>query len=193
MMIRDQKAEFRQHLLAEQAMDPALKAEFERKLNTMFENSLSPFKKIWFMTLMLFCMASGGVALVLAITEATLPPAARSALLMGAVFALAWLIFFAQILKRGTMRRRIDAPMAAGMAFVFSLMMCILLAIGGLPTEQVILTAVLFLFPAGLMVLRTVVEQSEMRMQVQLMELQFRLAELSERLDDGEAGAGVRR
>lgn len=193
MMTEHAKTELRDRLLAEQASDPKLKLEYERKLNAMFEIQLPVWKKLWFTTVMLVCLIAGLGATVLALTE-TLPRGARTGLLVGAGFSLAWLIFFARLLKRGTLQRRIDPPLAAGMAFGFSLTMCVIMAAAGLPTDQVILMAVLLVFPAGLMVLRAVVEQSEMRMQEQLVELQYRLARLAEKLDDdGELGAGVRR
>lgn len=192
MMTQHAKDELRDRLLAEQASDPHLKLEYERKLNAMFEIQLTPLKKVWFTALIGFALISGALVLTLALTE-PLRPLVRTALLSGVAFAAAWIVFLGQLLRRGTMRRRIDPPMAAGMAFVFALMMCILMAIAGAPMDQVILTAMLFLFPAGLMVLRTVVEQSEMRTQEHLVELQYRLARLEDRLDDGELGAGVPR
>lgn len=194
MMTRDKQSELRERLLAEQSMDPKLKSEYERKLKMMFEIQLPVWKKLMLVSLTGFALAAGTTAMVLGLTESQPGAAARTVLLVGSAFAVSWVVFFVQMLYRGTLRRRIDRPIAAGMAFVFSLLMCVLLAIGGLPTDRVILIAVLFLIPAGLMVLRAMVEQSEMRMQEQLVELQYRIARLSERLDeDGEAGAAVRR
>ena len=58
-----------------------------------------------------------------------LPLGPRSALLIGAAFAAAWTVSCAQLLRSGTFPRRIDAPTAAGLAFAFSLIMCIVLAV----------------------------------------------------------------
>jgi hypothetical protein len=157
-------SELREWFLAKQTNDPALGSEYERKLNSMYEIQLSVSKKLWFVALAGFCLVIGTVAVALALTE-TLPPALRTLLLVGAAFAAAWLAFFIRMLRRGALLRRVDPPMAAGMAFVFSMIMSMLLAIGGLPVERVILVAVLILFPAGLLVLRTVAEQSEMQTQ----------------------------
>ena len=41
-----------------------------------------------------------------------------------------------------------------------------------MPTDKVLLVGMLFLLPAGLILIRTLIEQSEMRMQEQLVELQ---------------------
>lgn len=189
------KTDFRERLLASETIDSALRAEYERKLSTMFETQLSAKKRIWFTILILFSVTAGAVAIMLAVTE-KLPPAPRIGLLIGAAFSAAWVFYLVRMLRRGVMRRRIDPPVAAGMAFGFSLLMCIVLAVGGAPSDKVLLMAVLFLIPAGLMLLRTVIEQSEMRMQERLVELQYNIARLAERLgddDSDQAGAGVRR
>jgi Kef-type K+ transport system membrane component KefB len=185
------KTELRERLLAAETTDAALRGEYERKLVAMFELQLSTAKKVWLKVLTLFSVACCALALTLALTE-KLPPGPRTALLIGAAFAAAWTVYLSQLLRRGTFRRRIDAPMAAGMAFAFSLAMCVVLAVAGVPTEKILLIGMLFLLPAGLILLRTIIEQSEMRMQEQLVELQYRIARLAEKFDDDDsAGVGV--
>jgi hypothetical protein len=188
--------DFRQRLLAAEPQNAALRAEYDRRIQAMFEVTVHPAKKAWFAFLVLFCVVSGTAAMVLAVTE-TLPPAARIGLLMGAAFSGAWAFFLFRIVRRGTLRQRIDAPAAAGMMFVFSLLMCVLFAVSGMPTDKVLLAGVLFLLPAGLILLRTVVEQSEMRTQERLVELEYKIAVLTEKLkrddDGGSLGSGVLR
>jgi hypothetical protein len=188
------KSSFAEQLLAAETIDGSLRADYERTMKTMFERQLTMRRKIGFKLLTLFSIISGAGALTLAITE-KLPNAARAALLLGAAFAAAWTVYLVRMLRRGKMLRRTDPPVAAGMAFVFSLMMCIVLAVGGVPTEQVLLIGMLFLIPAGLILIRTIVEQSELRTQEQLVRLEYKIAKLSERLGDdfGDAGAGVLR
>lgn len=192
MLTKNDKAELRSRLLAEQTSDPNLRLDHERRLLAMFETRLTAGKKLWFVALTVFCLGAGASAVTLAVTE-KLPPLARTALIAGAIFSLAWVAFLVNLLRRGSVLRRVDPPRAAGMAFLFSVAVCILMAVGKAPTEQTILMAVLLLIPAGLIVLRTAVEQSEMRTQERLVELQYRVAQLAERLDDGGAGSGVLR
>jgi hypothetical protein len=194
MTIHDQnKIELRERLLDVQTTDAALRADYERKMKAMFEVQLSAVKKLWFVTLILFSVGAGGMALVLGLTE-PLPLASRASLLLGAGFSAAWCVYFIQLLVRGVYRRRIDAPMAAGMAFIFTLVMCGLLALGGVPAERVLLIAMLFLIPAGIILLRTIIEQSEMRTQERLVELQYELRTLAKRFDDDSgSNAGVLR
>jgi hypothetical protein len=187
------KATFRRRLLAADAENPALRAEYDRRIRAMFEVTLSKTKKTWFAVLTLFCVAAGAAAVQLAVTEA-LPPAARVGLVMGAAFSAAWAFYLVRILRRGTMRMRIDPPAAAGMGFAFALAMCLLFAVAGMPADKVVLAGMLFLLPAGLILLRTVIEQSEMRTQERIVELEYKIARLSEKLgdDDDLLGTGVR-
>lgn len=184
----------REQLLATEPIDATLQAEYERKINAMFETKLTMKKQIWLKLLTLLSVAGCSLALLLAITE-TLPLRARVSLLLGAAFAAGWTVYFVQMILRGTMRRRIDPPLAAGMAYGFSLAMCILFAVSGVPTERVLLMGMLFLLPASILLLRTIVEQSELRTQEQLLELQYKLSKLTEKFDDdgGDAGSGVLR
>jgi hypothetical protein len=80
------------------------------------------------------------------------------------------------------------------MGFVFALLMCTLFAIGGMPPAYVTMNAALFLIPAGLIVIRTVIEQSESRTQERLVELQYKVARLAEKFGDDEDlfGSSVR-
>lgn len=187
------KESFRRRLLAAETENPALRADYDRRIKAMFEVSISTPKKIWFGFLVLFCIVAGAAAVQLAITE-TLPTAARIALLMGAAFAATWALFLGRIVWRGTLRRRVDPPTAAGMGFLFSVLMCVVFSVGGMPNDQVLMVGMLFLLPAGLMLIRSVIEQAEMRTQERIVELEYKIARLSEKLggDDDLLGAGVR-
>lgn len=194
MKTSNHASDTREQLLATDPIDSTLHAEYERKMTAMFETKLTRKKQIWLKLLTLFSVAGCILALLLAVTEA-LPLRARVSLLLGAAFAAAWTVYFVQMIFRGTMRRRIDPPLAAGMAYGFSLAMCILFAVSGVPTERVLLMGMLLLLPASILLLRTIVEQSELRTQEQLLELQYKLSKLAEKFDDdgGDAGAGVLR
>ncbi|MEO6436756.1 MAG: hypothetical protein ABIP55_13490 [Tepidisphaeraceae bacterium] len=187
------KEAFRRRLLAADEENPALRAQYDRRIKAMFEVTLSKPKKAWFACLTLFCVVGGGAALQQAITE-KLPPAARMGLLLGAAFSAAWAFYLIRILRHGTMQMRIDPPAAAGMGFVFSLLMCVLFAVSEMPADKVVLAGMLFLLPAGLILLRTVIEQAEMRTQERIVELEYKIARLSEKLgdDDDLLGTGVR-
>jgi hypothetical protein len=193
MKTSSDQIEFQNQLLAAESTNSALRADYERKLNAMLETQLSAGKKLWFFAVLCFAIAMIGIVGTLLLTE-KLPLRAQVGLGVGILFAVSWIVFLARMLRRGVMRKKIDPPLAAVMGFAFALIMCILMAVGGMPAETVTLNAVLFLIPAGLMVMRTVIEQSELRTQERLTELQYKIAVLSERIgDDDASGAPVRR
>ena len=188
------KQKFREQLLDADSASLTLRLDYERRMNAMLERKLTRAKKFWFVTLTLFCIIAGATTLMLALTEPKLPPVARIGLLIGTMFAVSWSVFLVRIVRRGTMKLRIDPPLAAGMGFMFALIMCVLFAVAGMPPAYVTMNAALFLIPAGLIVLRTVIEQSESRMQERLVELQYKVARLTEKFgdDDDLLGSGVR-
>jgi hypothetical protein len=199
MISSEQKTELRERMLAADPISPPLRAEYQRKVIAMFEVQLTSVKKAWIVGLILSNVLIGGGALSLVLTE-RLPPRVTLALAIGIGFTLAWTIYFIQMLRRGVYRRRMDGVWGAGMKFGFALIMCALLAIAGVASDIVLLAAMFAVVPAGLFVVHTIVDRSEMRTQERLVELQYRIAKLSERLggdedddDDDMAGAGVRR
>lgn len=192
MISSETKRELRERLLAAEPINPKLRAEYQRKVDDMLDPKLSRRARLWLAGVILFDLAAAGVVTALVMTE-SLPPPMIGALLSGVGFAVAWSIYFMVMLRRGVYRRRIDMPRLSSMALAFSVIMCVLLAIAGLPTDRVLLVAMLSVLPAGLLAIRSIIQQSEMRMQERLLEVQYRLATLAEKFDDGEAGAGVPR
>jgi hypothetical protein len=182
---------FQQQLLNAESTDAALRAEYERKRDAMFETKLSAVHKVVFMILCPLIVCAVAFIGTMAFTDG-LPRRAMIPIVLGMTFALAWVVFFVQVLRRGTIRRRIDPPRAAAMAFAFALTICIAFAIVTPRTDIVLLMGVLFVIPAALNVIRVQIEQAEMRTQERIIELQYRLAVLSERIggdDDDAAGS----
>jgi hypothetical protein len=194
MKTSETQMEFQQQLLAAESTDSALRTEYERKRNAMFETELSAARKLGFLTLCLFNFLVIGLVVVLLLTE-SMPRRAAVPLALGVGFAVAWTIFFIQMLRRGAVRRRIDPPLAAGMGFFFALAMCVVLAVSGVELNSVMLISIMLLIPAGVNLVRVQIQQSELRTQERLLELQYRLSVLSERIggDDDMAGSGVPR
>lgn len=185
----------REQLLATEPINPTLQSEYERKMTDMFETKLTRKKRLWLMLFAVVSMAGCVFAIVLSLTEVFPTRAVRVVIPLYAVFAAAWAIYFVRIILRGTMRRRIDPVLAAGMAYGFSLLTCILFLFYGVSIDRVLLMGMILLLPASILVVRTIVEQSELRTQEQLLVLQYKLSKLAEKFDDdsGDAGAGVLR
>jgi hypothetical protein len=194
MKTSDSQTYLQQQLLDADAGDASLRAGYERKRNAMLETRLTAGKKLAFITLCAFNFVVIGLVITLLLTE-PLPRRAMIPLILGVGFSLAWLVYFIAMIRRGAIRRRTDPPLAAGMGFFFAMAMCIVLLLSGVETSAVMLLSILLLIPAGLNVIRVQIDQAEMRTQERIIELQYRLAVLSERIggDDDTAGSAVPR
>jgi hypothetical protein len=189
------RTDLAERLLAAETIDSALRAQYERKLKTMFEHEISPWKKLFFISVTAAGIIGGGATLLLAMTE-PVSERVRTMLLCLSGFALAWAFYCIRVMWRGRYRARFDAPIAAGMAFCFSTILCaLLLADGRIGAQNVLLIGAMTLLPSSLFMVNALVRQSEMRIQEQLVRLEYKIAKLNQKLgdDEGDAGAGVLR
>jgi hypothetical protein len=190
------QSDLAERLLEAETIDSALRAEYERKLSAMFEYELPRWKKLFLITVTIAAILLGGTTLLLALTE-PLRASVRTIFLCLTGFAATWAFYCIRVMWRGIYRARIDAPVAAGMAFSYSIMLCVLLlADGRLGAENVLLVGATTLLPSSLLMVHSLVKQSEMRVQEQLVRLEYKLAKLNQKLgddDDESSGAGVLR
>lgn len=169
----------REHLLALETEDPALRAEYERKLNAMLEVPLSPVRRTstW---LVLGAAAAMAVLFVALLATESVPWKTRAAFAVGLVFAGGWVAYALRILRRGAYHRKADSTTAANMAWVFSLVTAAAFALLAPEKDPLMIFGFLFLLPAAVILLRTVTEQSEIRTHERLLELEYKLARISE-------------
>lgn len=177
--VADPRVLTRERLLAQDAENPALRADYERKLNAMLEVPLSRTRRVSLALVAVGAVATAGLVVSLLLTE-SMPWRARSGLGAGVAFAAAWTVYAVRILRRGTYRRKADSTTAAGMAYLFTLVMAVLFALLQKDPDPFVTVCFLFLLPAAVILLRTVVEQAELRTQERLLELEYRLARLGE-------------
>ena len=172
----------RDHLLALEEPDPALRAECERKLNAMLEIPLSPVRRA--STVVVLAAAAGMAVLFVALlaTE-SVPWKTRGAFAVGLVFAAAWVAYAVRILRRGRYHRKTDSTTAANLAWVFSVVTAVAFALHSPDKNPFVMFGFLFLLPAAVVLLRTVTEQSELRTHERLLELEYKLTRLGEALD----------
>lgn len=179
-------SEFRDKLIGAEAEDPDLRAEYERRLKAMLETPLTSSRR--FGSIFALCACAGTVVLcaTIAFRYRTGPPSVLAAMGLGIVFGLAGIVLLGRMLARGSFRRDRDASQQAGLIWVFvSFMVTIFMLAGGIASIQGIgltVVGIVFLIFAGVMLLRTVVEQSELRTHEKLLELELRLAKISEEL-----------
>ena len=170
----------REQLLALEPGTSALRADYERSLAAMLEVPLSRTRRISLAMVLVASVASAGLFAALLLTE-TVPGKTRIAFGVGVGFALAWIVYCARILRRGTYRRKSDSTTAAGMVFGFTIVTAIGFAlVMGRRLDPFLMFGFLFVVPAAVILLRTVVEQSELRTHERILELEYRLARLAD-------------
>jgi hypothetical protein len=177
----------RDKLLDAEQADPALRAEYERRIQAMIEQPLTTPRKLGSIFAMLACAATVVLSASIAYRYRGGPPAVLAGMALGIVFGLGGLALLGRILIRGTYRRDRDSTQQAGLIWVFVvLLVTIFMMAGGVSSIQgvgLIVVGLVFLIGAAVMLLRTVVEQSELRTREKLLELELRLARIDERLE----------
>ena len=171
-----------ERLLALEPEEPALRAEYERRLNMMLEIPLSPVRRTGTVVVMVAAAAMAVLFAALLATE-SVPWKTRSAFGIGLLFAAAWVAYAVRILRRGKYHRRTDPTTAANMAWAFSVVTAVAFALLTPHKDPFVIFGFLFVLPAAVILLRTVTEQSEMRTQERLLELEYKLARLTEMLE----------
>ena len=172
----------RDHLVALEPEDPALRAEYERKLNAMLEVPLSPARRAMLIAVGVASVASLVLFVSLLATE-TLPWKVRGVFAGGVVFAGCWIAYVLRILRRGAYRRKTDPRIAAAMGWAFTIITATAFALLSPRQDPFVMFSFLFLLPAAVMLLGTQTEQAEIRTQERLLELEYRLARLAEALE----------
>ena len=172
----------RERLLAQEHEDPALRADYERRLNAMLEVPLSTPRRT---SAIVVLVGAAGMAVLLAallVTESAAPWQTRSAFAVGTVFAAAWAAYALRLLRRGTYHRKLDSTTAANMAWTFTIITAVTFALLTRDKDPFVIFCFLFLLPAAVILLRTATEQSEIRTHERLLELEYKLARISESL-----------
>jgi hypothetical protein len=193
-MTRD-KLQFRRELLDCESIDAALRRKFQTEVQAMWERKLSSPRRAWFKMLAIIMLAMGiffGCMAYLA--PATLPPVARIAFVVGAVFCLASVFVIWQLARRGVMNLRTDPMRMAALGWAFVVMMVVVfMVISGMHPDStrglmLVINGIVFMIGAGLILIRTVIEQSELRTREKLLEIEYRLEQLTDEIKRRDGG-----
>ena len=175
----------REHLLALEPQDPALRAEYERKLNAMLEVPLSTIRRVFLIGVLVMCVVMI-VLFVSLMAQQTLPWKIRGVFSVGILFAGGWIAYLVRILRHGAFRRKSDPKIAAFMGWAFTIITATAFAAFSPHKDPFVMFCFLFLLPAAVMLLGTQVEQAEIRTQERLLELEYRLARMGEVLEKND-------
>ena len=173
----------REHLLALEPQDPALRAEYERRLNAMLEVPLTTPRRVLMVAVAVVAAAMAVLFVALVATE-SVPWKTQGAFALGVLFAAGWVAYAVRILRRGSYHRRTDTTTAANLAWAFTVLTAVAFALAAPHKDPFVIFGFLFLLPAAVILLRTVTEQSELRTQERLLELEYKLARLTEAMEN---------
>lgn len=180
---------FSDRLLSVEQTTPAFREKYEREVKAMLEKKLTPVQKFvtGFMAVVCLAMFVFFTYAVLVIT-AGLPILIRASFGIGALFSLAFLIFLVKIVLSGKMNLRTQPNTMTGLVWVFLVIMqTIFMTIGGKHPESVssvfmVLYGLTFLVIGVAILVTRRIELSELNMKENLLGIELRLAELSEKL-----------
>jgi hypothetical protein len=171
--------DLRERLLDIESEDPALRAEYERRLNAMLEIPLSNTRRVFLWAVLLGAVGSLALFAALLATE-TIPFKIRAVFIVGIVFAGCWIAYIIRILRHGTYRLKSDPRIAAVLGWLFTIITAMAFAMLSPHKDPFVMFGFLFLIPAAVMLLATQTQQAELRTQEKLLELEYRIARLAE-------------
>jgi hypothetical protein len=178
---------FGDRLLAVEPLSPDFRETLQKELHMMFVRQLSASRRMVIGALALVALASAVICGSLAVTETELPTLPRVGLGVGTLFGLAWMLVLGRIARRGAIDLRIDNRLMAAMVWVFTVLMMVFFLMVGMSIEDrlkgllMIANGLAFLVGAGVYFLAFRIEQAELSVREKLLELELRLAELSEK------------
>lgn len=186
------KQSFRNQLLDMESTNPTLQERYESEVEAMIEKQLVGREKaghILGLVLGLgFLIGFGNVAIFM---SDGLPLFARASFILGSLFGGAFAAMEVVILRKGTINLKTDSMAAAGAVwgFVVIIMTIFLLNADKFPDPTRMLAAmIIFEIMAGLQLLKAIVERSEVKTQEKLLEIEYQIAALAEKLESNETG-----
>ncbi len=181
----DTRRTMRERLLAAEPMDETLKERFEKELAMMLEKKMSRPRK-WGSILLVVVMFTQFVFFGWAAFAADkLPMLARTGFLLGMVFSAAFAVLLIRTLRRGSFNLRTDANTMTGVMWVFMVLLVtlVLLLSSGMENRvaaiQMVVHVMIFFIMAVTFLLKNIIEQSALTTREKLLELEYRIAELS--------------
>lgn len=176
----------RDRLLTAEPVTPALRQRYEQEIQNMLEKKLSGARRwVW-------VIAAIG-SLVMAVVFGTLavtmpypfPLAGRVGFAGGALFSVGWALLGWRVFRRGAIDLKFDAWAYSALAWglpLFMLTVFMVSAPNNLMGLRMIVSGLAFLLMGAVFLIRYVIESSELKTREKLLELEYRLAELTEAL-----------
>ncbi len=177
---------FRQRLLDAEQVNLVLKERYHKELQAMFEKKLSGARRwVWLGSVILGAVFTLQFGTLAVLAPSGFPWWGRLMFVGGAIFGIGWAVLGVKILRRGSIDLKFDATMYNGMIWgfvVFMVTLSMVFAPQNAVGLRMIVTALVFLVMGAVFLIRHVVEQSELKTREKLLEIEYSLAELAERM-----------
>jgi len=184
---------FGQKLAGMEHTTAALKEKFDREIRAMAEQKLTKARMAaWVASGILglgFLAVFGTVAVI---APAEFPLLGRLAFGVGAAFGLAWAAFCLSIIRRGSFDRRKLSVTVGGIGWGAAVIMTTLMLLlsaqhpDKIVGTRIVVVCLVFLVMAAVFMILARVEMAELNTREKLLEIEYRLAELSEKIGGGE-------
>ena len=186
---------FRERLLELQLeqMPPALRERYNREVQAMLEKRITGSGRWVVLGSAVMCVVFAVLLGVLAI----IPPAeevpllARIPVAVGALFSVGFAMLLLRVFRRGSMDLKSDTSSIIGMIWVFVVLIVpmfmgmSLLAPDRIAGLWMMMFGLVVLVVGAVFLIRHVIEQSELKTREKLLEIEYRLVELAEKLERG--------
>jgi len=183
----ESKKSFQEQLLNAEQMNPSYKEKYEKEVRAMLEEKLTGFKKaahIGSLVLgLIFMIMFGTLAVIL---PRDFPLWGRAMFVIGAIFGLAIVGLERRILKRGTLNLKVDNFAIAGLGWGLIVILATITLVftsqfaDPMLSIRMIVYLLVFQIGAGVIMIRAIVERSEVNVREKLLEIEYRLAEMAE-------------
>jgi len=189
--MNDSDKRFRDKLLDTEKQNPTYKEEYEKEVFAMVEEKLTGTKKWQIIGFLVMSLGLGIFFGTLAvIVPKGFPLWGRFLFAVGALFGLAFVILYVRILKKGSIDVKKDKLDLAwtGWGLIVIIGTVTLVVSGRLsdPVVGILMLAWVLFFEvaAAAMLLRAFIERSEVNTREKLLEIEYRLADLAEKIEN---------
>lgn len=182
---------FRNRLLDVEKPNTAYKEKYEKEVQKMVEKKLTGWTKLSHIVGLImglgFAVLFGTVAVIV---PKEFPLWGRFIFALGAVFGLIIIVFEGWVLKKGTVNLKKDEMASAGLAWCFVVIIAsIVLVYSGRHPDPItgvhmLVSLLFFLVMAAVFMIRAFVQRSEVNTREKLLEIEYRLAEIAEKIEN---------
>jgi hypothetical protein len=171
----------RDRLLTSETWDPRLHEQYQAGLQALLIQKLTPVRRWSLVFVAVLMLGSAFLCGWLAATQSKLPVLARICLVEAVVLQLVAALYCLRVVRSGSFHRRFQPAFLSGLVWCFAVLLAVhFLAL--IPTVSDVRTGILLLgvtlmtlVVAGVQLLRTCIEQSELNTHEKLLEAVLRL------------------